>query len=77
VTSGAATTLFGKTSLGILGHDLRNPLSTILTTARVLVLREETLIEIEKRMERVTASGVRMQRMLDQLLDLTRARLTA
>jgi PAS domain S-box-containing protein len=66
---------FKEAFLGILGHDLRNPLSTILTTARVLVMRDDTPGEVRKRMERVTASGVRMQRMIEQLLDLTRARL--
>jgi PAS domain S-box-containing protein len=68
---------FKETFLGILGHDLRNPLSTILTTSRVLCMRPETPDEIRKKLERVTSSGVRMQRMIDQLLDLTRARLTA
>jgi PAS domain S-box-containing protein len=68
---------FREMFLGILGHDLRNPLSTILTTARVLLLRDDTPAEIRRKLERVTSSGIRMQRMIDQLLDLTRARLTA
>jgi PAS domain S-box-containing protein len=67
---------FRETFLGILGHDLRNPLSTILTTAGVLVRREDTPAEVRKRIERVTSSGLRMKRMIEQLLDLTRARLT-
>ena len=66
---------FKETFVGILGHDLRNPLNTILTTSRVLAMRDSTPEEIKKRLERVTASGVRMQRMVDQLLDMTRARL--
>ncbi len=37
----------------------------------------DTPAEIRKKLERVTSSGVRMQRMIEQLLDLTRARLTA
>jgi PAS domain S-box-containing protein len=67
---------FKETFLGILGHDLRNPLSTILTTSRVLTMRQDTPAEIRKKLARVASSGVRMQRMIDQLLDLTRARLT-
>jgi PAS domain S-box-containing protein len=67
---------FKETFLGILGHDLRNPLSTILTTSRVLTMRQDTPVEIRKKLARVASSGVRMQRMIDQLLDLTRARLT-
>jgi PAS domain S-box-containing protein len=68
---------FKETFVGVLGHDLRGPLSTILTTSRVLAMRQDTPDEIRKRLERVTFSGVRMQRMIEQLLDLTRARLTA
>jgi signal transduction histidine kinase len=63
--------------LGILGHDLRNPLSTILITARVLMLRANSPEEIRTLADRITRSGVRMQHMIEQLLDLTRARLTA
>jgi len=61
--------------LGILGHDLRNPLNTVLMTARVMQLRGEVPPESQKRLERVIVSGVRMQRMIEQLLDVTRARL--
>ena len=68
---------FREMFLGILGHDLRNPLSTILTTARLLEMRPDTPAEVRKRLDRVTSSGVRMERMIEQLLDLTRARLTA
>ena len=67
---------FRDTFLGILGHDLRNPLNTILMTARLLEVRAETATNREIA-QRVTRSGVRMQRMIEQLLDLTRARLTA
>ena len=67
---------FRDTFLGILGHDLRNPLNTILMTARLLEARAGTATNREIA-QRVTRSGVRMQRMIEQLLDLTRARLTA
>ena len=50
-------------------------MNTVLTTSRVLTMRPDTPAEIRKKLERVTASGVRMQRMIEQLLDLTRARL--
>jgi PAS domain S-box-containing protein len=66
---------FRETFLGVLGHDLRNPLSAILTTARLLLKRESVAREVRPQLERVLRSGVRMQRMIDQLLDLTRARL--
>ena len=61
--------------LGILGHDLRNPLNTILTTVRLMTIRDEiTAPETRARIERVLASSVRMQRMLEQLLDVASAR---
>ncbi len=66
---------FKEAFLGILGHDLRSPLSTILTTARVLVLNGDSSAEGLKRLDRLVVSGVRMQRMIEQLLDMTRARL--
>ena len=67
---------FRETFVGVLGHDLRNPLNTVLMTSRVLTMLPSTPDEIRKRLERVTSSGLRMQRMIEQLLDLTRARLT-
>jgi signal transduction histidine kinase len=70
-----ASDAFKEMFLGILGHDLRNPLNTVLMTARVMQLRGEVPPESQKRLERVIVSGVRMQRMIEQLLDVTRARL--
>jgi len=67
---------FRDTFLGILGHDLRNPLNTILMTSRLLEARAGTR-QTQEIAQRVTRSGIRMQRMIEQLLDLTRARLTA
>ena len=66
---------FRERFLGILGHDLRNPLNTILTTVRMMTRRKELGPESESRLERVVASGVRMQRMIDQLLDVAQSRL--
>jgi signal transduction histidine kinase len=66
---------FKEKFLGILGHDLRNPLNTILTTVRMMALRKELAPESHARLERVVASSVRMQRMIEQLLDVARARL--
>jgi PAS domain S-box-containing protein len=68
---------FREIFLGILGHDLRNPLHAILTTAQVLTRRPESWADAKQLGERIIRSGVRMQHMIEQLLDLTRARLTA
>jgi signal transduction histidine kinase len=70
-----ASDAFKEVFLGILGHDLRNPLNTVLTTVRLMKMRGELAPESVKRLDRVVASGERMQRMIEQLLDLTRARL--
>lgn len=57
----------------ILGHDLRNPLGAILMSAEQL-MRSPTDQRTQKVIERIMRSGRRMQGMVDQLLDFTRAR---
>jgi PAS domain S-box-containing protein len=59
--------------LGILGHDLRNPLNTIV--ASLFVLEREVPESASKVIPRIARSAQRMGRMIDQLLDFTRARL--
>ena len=60
---------------GILAHDLRNPLSAIITAVQWLLQlhkgADDALVDPFKR---VLASGERMTRMIDQLLDFTRVR---
>jgi signal transduction histidine kinase len=70
-----ANDAFKELFLGILGHDLRNPLNTILTSARLMTMRGELQAGGMKRIERLITSGLRMERMITQLLDVTRARL--
>ena len=70
-----ANDAFKELFLGVLGHDLRNPLNTILTTTRLMTMRRELPPESQKRLDRVITSGERIGRMIDQLLDLTGARL--
>ena len=70
-----ASDAFKEMFLGILGHDLRNPLNTVLTTARIMLMSTESSDESERRLERIVSSGVRMERMIAQLLDVARARL--
>lgn len=72
-----ASDAFKEVFLGMLGHDLRNPLNTVLTTARLMALRGEVSGESSKRLDRIVSSGVRMQRMIEQILDVTRARLAS
>jgi len=60
--------------VGILGHDLRNPLGALMMGADLLArqLVDEAQLGTLRRM---TAAGQRMTAMIEQLLDLTRARL--
>ncbi len=61
--------------VGILSHDLRNPLSAISTSASLLVRRGEESDKIARPAIRILNSADRMQRMIGQLLDFTHARL--
>lgn len=58
----------------ILGHDLRTPLSAILMSASYL-RRSSDVEGMHKAADRVAQSGDRMNRMIQDMLDLTRARL--
>jgi signal transduction histidine kinase len=59
---------------GVLGHDLRAPLSTIMTSAQLLprLSSEPAVRDVAARLQ---SSGMRMTRMIEDLLDVTRARL--
>lgn len=60
--------------VGVLGHDLRNPLQSMLASAERAALRTQD--EVSRRLLDVIAlSGGRMNRMIEQMLDLTRIRL--
>ncbi len=64
---------FRDQSLGILGHDLRNPLSGIIMGASMLSNADLDDGSI-KLAARILSSARRMNRMIDDLLDLTRTR---
>lgn len=69
------TARFRDHFVGIVGHDLRNPLTAILTSAQLL-LRYGNLDARQSRVvTRVFASAERMARMIDDLLDFARTRL--
>lgn len=58
----------------VLGHDLRNPLSAMLNSAHLLALQSDDE-RVKQTAGRMVASGKRMSRMIDDLLDLARVRL--
>lgn len=66
---------FREMFIGIVGHDLRAPLTSIVTAA-ALLLRRGHLDALDSEIAaRIIRSSQRIARMITQLLDLTRARL--
>ncbi len=69
------TLRLNETFAGVMAHDLRNPLSAVLTTARLLLQRQAGEGErIVNPLNRILSSGNRMLRLIEQLLDFTRIR---
>lgn len=70
----AANALFRERFMGVLGHDLRSPLTAIVAGAQLL--RRQDLPEVAlASAARIASSAERMRRMIGDLLDLTQARL--
>lgn len=65
---------FSEMFVGILGHDLRDPLSAI-TLGATLLRSEAASPQAQSTARRIASSAERMRRMIEQLLDLTRARM--
>jgi PAS domain S-box-containing protein len=61
--------------IGIVGHDLRNPLAAIGMSAAVLLRDAHLDARGQQAVERINRASRRMSRMVAQLLDFTRARL--
>jgi len=60
--------------VGIVGHDLRNPLGAIVAGTELLKM-QLTEDRHQRVLQRMTSSSRRMHGMIEQLLDLTRSRL--
>jgi signal transduction histidine kinase len=65
-------TRFAETFVGMLGHDLRNPLNAIIMTSNLLRRRAP---DDTGGIDRILSSSRRMSNMIAQLLDLTRSRI--
>ena len=61
--------------IGVLGHDLGNPLAAILFSSAALLTREPLTPEVRRKVQRIDSSAGRMSRLVKQLLDFTRARM--
>lgn len=70
----AQTLRLNETFLGVVGHDLRNPLNVILMSAALL---QHTSQDQHDRpiIDRIGAASRQMSRMIDDLYDLTRVRM--
>jgi signal transduction histidine kinase len=66
---------FEKQLIGIVSHDLRTPLGTILLGTSLLVAREDLDQGVTKTLTRIQNAAARATRMVDDLLDFTQARL--
>lgn len=59
--------------IAVLGHDLRNPLSAVSTTAELLVRRPEP--DVARLGARLKSTSLRMARLIDDVMDFARGRL--
>jgi len=60
--------------VGVLGHDLGNPLSAIIMAGRSLMAKSSLDEKERRRLARIVTSAERMHRMIRDVLDLTRQR---
>jgi sigma-B regulation protein RsbU (phosphoserine phosphatase) len=67
---------FRERFVGMLGHDLRSPLSAITVGAQVLLRRADLPANAAGVVARISSSADRMGRMIRDILDFTRGRLS-
>ncbi len=65
---------FREIFIGMLGHDLRNPLSAVKTGVQLIRATQCEPLMLEKSLARIERSTDRMARMVDQLLEFARTR---
>jgi hypothetical protein len=71
----AKTDLYRDQLIGILSHDLRTPLGAIMVGAALLAMTTKEDQRQPRAASRILVSAQRMERMIADLLDLTRTRL--
>jgi signal transduction histidine kinase len=69
----ASTLRLNEELMAVVGHDLRNPLNVVLMTTSLLA--SSTDPTVKKCADRLNSSGARMLQIIDELFDLSRARL--
>jgi sigma-B regulation protein RsbU (phosphoserine phosphatase) len=65
---------FEQQLIGIVSHDLRNPLQAMMMGAHAALIREDMDPGLAKILARIVSSGERAARMISDLLDFTQAR---
>jgi signal transduction histidine kinase len=63
--------------IGVLGHDLKNPLGAIMMSATLMMTKEGPGWQHSTTAARIVSSGTRMDLLIGDLLDFTRSRLGA
>ena len=71
----ARSARFREQFIGVLGHDLRSPLTAIIASAGVVLRHEKLPPAVSTAATRIASAGDRMRRMIGDLLDFTQARL--
>lgn len=71
----AAAAQFRERVIGIVSHDLRNPINAIFLSAKVLLLQDGLEDRFRKLVVRIESSAERAGRMIRDLLDYTQAHL--
>src|SRR6185312_11878140 len=68
---------FREQVMGILGHDLRSPLSVVRMSAGMVLRREGLQDDIKRQLVRIDTAASRMIEMIGTLLDFTQSRFRA
>ncbi|RYF12367.1 MAG: PAS domain-containing sensor histidine kinase, partial [Deltaproteobacteria bacterium] len=66
---------FEKNLIGIVSHDLRNPVSAIRLSAGLVLREPELTVKTRRNMGRISLLAERMERMIHDLLDFTAIRI--
>ena len=69
----AETLRLNEELMAVVGHDLKNPLNVVLMTTSLLATSTDP--DVQKSVARLQSSGTRMVQIIDELFDLSRARL--
>jgi PAS domain S-box-containing protein len=65
---------FREQMMGVLGHDLRNPLSAVRGLSGVMLMQDGLPAKVRQSLQRIDLSARRMSEMIETLLDFTQSR---